>query len=107
MNAKFLSIKSLGLSGTYLFLILTLSLSIAALILDRTGGRIPSNLQFSLTLPLLVSALLTAVLGYWVVPLLRQLKAGQVIREDGPQTHLKKGGTPTMGGVFFIIIVVS
>jgi phospho-N-acetylmuramoyl-pentapeptide-transferase len=102
VEAKFLSIKSLGLSGTYLFRLLTLSLSIAALILDGTGGRFTENLQFSLTLPLVVSALLTAVLGYWVVPLLRQLKAGQVIREDGPQTHLKKGGTPTMGGVFFI-----
>jgi phospho-N-acetylmuramoyl-pentapeptide-transferase len=41
-------------------------------------------------------------LGYWVVPLLRKLKAGQSIREDGPQAHLKKSGTPTMGGIFFV-----
>lgn len=102
MEAKFLSVKSLELSGTYLFRVLTISLSIAALILDGIGGRIPANLQFSLTIPLVVSALCTAVLGYWVVPLLRKLKAGQVIREDGPQAHLKKSGTPTMGGVFFI-----
>jgi phospho-N-acetylmuramoyl-pentapeptide-transferase len=46
-------------------------------------------------------AIATALLGYWLVPLLRDLKTGQVIREDGPQAHLKKAGTPTMGGVFF------
>lgn len=40
--------------------------------------------------------------GYFLVPMLRQLKAGQVIREDGPQAHLKKGGTPTMGGIFVV-----
>jgi phospho-N-acetylmuramoyl-pentapeptide-transferase len=41
-------------------------------------------------------------LGYWTIPLLRQLKAGQVIRQDGPQAHLRKAGTPTMGGIFFV-----
>ncbi len=40
--------------------------------------------------------------GYFLVPILRQLKAGQVIREDGPQAHLKKDGTPTMGGIFVV-----
>lgn len=106
MDAKLLSFKSLGLSGTYLFRILTLCLTTSALILDGSKGRFTENLQFSLTLPLVVSAIFTAVVGYWVVPLLRQLKAGQVIREDGPQAHLKKGGTPTMGGVFFIPVGV-
>ena len=37
------------------------------------------------------------------IPLLRRLKFGQNIREDGPKTHLKKAGTPTMGGVIFIL----
>lgn len=102
MDAKFFSVKSLGLSGTYLFRVLTLSLGTIALILDGIGGRLTENLRFSLTFPLVAGGLLTAALGYWVVPLLRRLKTGQVIREDGPQAHLKKGGTPTMGGVFFI-----
>jgi UDP-N-acetylmuramyl pentapeptide phosphotransferase/UDP-N-acetylglucosamine-1-phosphate transferase len=33
--------------------------------------------------------------------MLQALKTGQIIREDGPQAHLKKAGTPTMGGIFF------
>jgi phospho-N-acetylmuramoyl-pentapeptide-transferase len=41
------------------------------------------------------------------VPLLQRLKTGQVIREDGPQSHLKKAGTPTMGGVFFVPVAVA
>ncbi|MBP3728835.1 MAG: phospho-N-acetylmuramoyl-pentapeptide-transferase [Lachnospiraceae bacterium] len=38
-----------------------------------------------------------------LIPLLQRLKFGQVIREDGPQGHLKKAGTPTMGGIAFIL----
>jgi phospho-N-acetylmuramoyl-pentapeptide-transferase len=48
------------------------------------------------------SAFISAGLGFVVVPLLRALKTGQVVREDGPQSHGKKSGTPTMGGIFFI-----
>ena len=105
MDAKSFSGNALNLSGTNLFWLLGVGLSAAALILDWTAGRF-LNLGFSLTLPLLVSALLTAGLGYWVVPLLQQLKTGQIIREDGPQAHLKKAGTPTMGGVFFVPVGV-
>jgi len=50
---------------------------------------------------------MTAALGLWVVPLLRSLKLGQIIREDGPQTHLRKAGTPTMGGVFVVPVAVA
>lgn len=107
MDAKLFSVKSVGLSGTYLFFVLTLCLGTAALIFDGMAGRLTENLRFSLTLPLVVCTLLTAALGLWVVPLLRRLKTGQVIREDGPQAHLKKGGTPTMGGVFFIPVGVA
>lgn len=52
---------------------------------------------------LVISALVAVVLGYMIIPMLKKLKAGQSIREDGPQTHLVKGGTPTMGGVIFLI----
>lgn len=54
-----------------------------------------------------VTALLVAFLvGPWVIERLRLLKLGQVIRTDGPQTHLAKSGTPTMGGIFVILSIV-
>jgi len=55
----------------------------------------------------LITALLIAYLfGPRIIEALRVLKVGQAIRDDGPQTHLKKGGTPTMGGVLVILAVV-
>ncbi len=59
-----------------------------------------------LTLPLLVAALVSAVVTAWGVPRLRQLKLGQVIREDGPQGHHSKAGTPTMGGLLVVPVGV-
>ena len=50
-----------------------------------------------------VSFLLTLVIGRFVVAELRKLKAGQEIREDGPTWHAGKAGTPTMGGIMFIL----
>lgn len=44
----------------------------------------------------------SAILGPRIIPLLRKLKIGQSIREDGPASHLSKSGTPTMGGIIFI-----
>jgi phospho-N-acetylmuramoyl-pentapeptide-transferase len=58
----------------------------------------------SLVLPFLVCAAIVAIAGYWTIPILKQMKMGQFIREDGPQAHLKKAGTPTMGGVFIVPI---
>lgn len=46
--------------------------------------------------------LLSAALGKAIIPLLRRLKAGQAIKEDGPTWHMSKQGTPTMGGLMFI-----
>ncbi len=46
---------------------------------------------------------MTLVSGVLLIPLLTRLKLGQVVRDDGPQTHLKKMGTPTMGGVVFLM----
>ncbi|WP_293007448.1 MULTISPECIES: phospho-N-acetylmuramoyl-pentapeptide-transferase [unclassified Oscillibacter] len=50
-----------------------------------------------------VSFFLTLVIGKFLIPELRKLKAGQEIREDGPKWHAGKAGTPTMGGIMFII----
>ena len=46
---------------------------------------------------------LTAVIGYFLLPVLRALKVGQSIREVGPTWHNNKAGTPMMGGLFFIL----
>jgi len=54
-----------------------------------------------------LTALVIAFLfGPRIIEALRKLKVGQAIRDDGPQSHLKKGGTPTMGGVLVIVSVV-
>ncbi len=55
-----------------------------------------------LSVPLLVAALVSAGLGRWGYPKLRNLKLGQVIRAEGPQAHLSKAGTPTMGGLLAV-----
>ncbi|TJY43375.1 phospho-N-acetylmuramoyl-pentapeptide-transferase [Cohnella pontilimi] len=57
----------------------------------------------SVLLTLGVSFVLAALFGPLLIPLLRRLKFGQQVREDGPQSHLKKSGTPTMGGVIIIL----
>lgn len=57
------------------------------------------------TILLFVSFLVTVVLGVIVVPILRKLKIGQVVREDGPKSHLQKNGTPIMGGVTMILAI--
>ena len=46
-----------------------------------------------------------AIAGQLLIPLLRRLKAGQAIREDGPTWHMSKQGTPTMGGIMFILAI--
>ena len=56
--------------------------------------------------PLLISAGVSAVLCAWGVPQLRRLKLGQVIREEGPQAHQSKAGTPTMGGLLVVPVGV-
>ncbi|BAZ11549.1 phospho-N-acetylmuramoyl-pentapeptide transferase [Calothrix sp. NIES-4071] len=101
MDAKLSPNQGLNITGIGLVSLLGVGLGVAALVLDVMAGRLPW-LATSLTMPLLLCALISAAAGYWVVPWLQALKAGQVIREDGPQAHLKKAGTPTMGGIFFI-----
>ena len=56
--------------------------------------------------PVLISFAISALLGPVVIPYLRRLKVGQTTRDDGPQSHLKKNGTPTMGGIMILLAVV-
>lgn len=102
MDAKLSSNERIGLSGRVLSVFLGIALLGTAPLLDLFAGR-SLGLGFTLTLPLWISAIATALLGYWVLPQLRRLKMGQIVREDGPQAHLKKAGTPTMGGLFIVI----
>jgi phospho-N-acetylmuramoyl-pentapeptide-transferase len=59
-----------------------------------------------LTLPLLVAMAVSAGVAAWGVPRLRRLKLGQVIRDEGPQAHHSKAGTPTMGGLLVVPVGV-
>ena len=60
-------------------------------------------MELSVVLAIVVGFVLTVILGRFVLAELRKLKAGQEIREDGPKWHAGKAGTPTMGGIMFII----
>ncbi len=51
--------------------------------------------------------ILTLILGPILIPVLTKLKFGQTVRDDGPKTHLIKMGTPTMGGIIFLIPVLA
>lgn len=57
----------------------------------------------SYILSFIVAFGVTFIAGQILVPLLRKWKAGQSIREDGPTWHMSKQGTPTMGGLMFIL----
>lgn len=57
-------------------------------------------------LPVIISFAISALLGPVVIPFLRRLKVGQTVRDEGPKQHLKKNGTPTMGGILIMIAVV-
>lgn len=53
-------------------------------------------------LPLVSSFILTYLFGKFMIPVLHKMKYGQSIREEGPKAHMKKQGTPTVGGIIFI-----
>lgn len=112
MDARFSS-KSVGLSGVKLSILLAGCLLISSVGLDLSAGRtVGLGAGFNaiwgaqLTGPLMMGAILSALTGNVIIPILRRVKAGQFIREDGPSAHLKKAGTPTMGGIFFVPVAV-
>ena len=61
----------------------------------------------TLILVILISFVTALGAGHFLIPVLRRLKAGQQIREDGPKSHLSKAGTPTMGGIFITLGVLA
>ena len=62
-------------------------------------------MEYNIVIPVLVAFGLSVLLGPVVIPFLRKLKMGQTERVDGVQSHLKKAGTPTMGGVIILVSV--
>ena len=55
---------------------------------------------------LIISFIVSIIMGFIIIPILKKRKVGQIERDDGPQSHLKKQGTPTMGGIIIIITMV-
>ena len=58
-------------------------------------------------LTLVIAFIITVMLAPGFIPMLHRLKFGQEVRDDGPQSHLKKQGTPTMGGIMFLIAIIA
>ncbi len=63
------------------------------------------KLSADILIPLLVSFFITLILAPIVIPFLRKMKIGQTEREEGVESHLKKAGTPTMGGLIFLVSI--
>lgn len=62
--------------------------------------------MYGLLIGMIGSFILSALLGVVIIPVLRRLKFGQEIREEGPEWHASKSGTPTMGGFIFIGAII-
>ncbi|ASW42654.1 phospho-N-acetylmuramoyl-pentapeptide-transferase [Clostridium isatidis] len=67
------------------------------------GDKILEILASNITIGLLLGFIISLLLGPIAIPALKRLKFGQNIRKEGPQSHLRKAGTPTIGGLIFII----
>ena len=63
-------------------------------------------MDYKIIIPVLIAFALSVIMGPVVIPILRRLKMGQTEREDGVKSHLKKAGTPTMGGVIILGSIV-
>lgn len=73
---------------------------------ERNRG---ANMNYTDLMPVLIAFLISLIGGPVIIPILRRLKMGQTEREEGVQSHLKKSGTPTMGGVIILgsVIITS
>ena len=62
-------------------------------------------MKFQMTM-IIVSFFVTLLLSFIIIPILKRVKIGQIERDDGPESHLYKQGTPTMGGIIFMISII-
>jgi phospho-N-acetylmuramoyl-pentapeptide-transferase len=71
-----------------------------------SGFRVFRYVTFRTTFASISAFALCVLLGPWLIDKLREFQIGQYIREEGPKSHQKKAGTPTMGGVLIVISIV-
>src|ERR1700745_1261246 len=71
-----------------------------------TPFRVFQYNTFRTALASITALLLCVALGPWLISKLREFQIGQYIREEGPKAHMKKAGTPTMGGVLIGISII-
>lgn len=64
-------------------------------------------MDVTILMSVIISFAISVVLGPVVIPFLKRLKVGQTVRDEGPKEHLKKNGTPTMGGILILISIVA
>ena len=70
-----------------------------------SGFRVFNYLTFRAILGILTALIFSFAFGPWMIERLHRFKFGQVVRSDGPQSHLKKTGTPTMGGALILCAI--
>src|SRR5690606_20389507 len=83
-------------------------LELAGLLRDSISGfNLFQYLTFRTIMSALTALAVSLLAGPAIIRKLTQLKAGQVVRDDGPQSHLVKAGTPTMGGILILFAIAT
>lgn len=72
----------------------------------ESGFAVFQYLTFRTMVSVVTALTMSLLIGPWVIRRLQLLQIGQAVREDGPQSHLSKAGTPTMGGVLILIVIL-
>ncbi len=70
------------------------------------GFNVFRYITFRTNFAIITALMISLVIGAWVIRKLKELQVGQYIREDGPQSHHSKAGTPTMGGLMIILVLL-
>lgn len=77
------------------------------LLMNQTIDTLDERLLTGCIITLFIAFVLTCLMAPSFIPMLHRMKFGQEVRDDGPKAHLKKQGTPTMGGIMFLIAIVA
>lgn len=72
-----------------------------------SGFNLFQYLTFRSILGVLTALIISLMVGPWMIRYLSKLKIGQYVRDDGPETHLSKAGTPTMGGALILVAIIA
>lgn len=74
---------------------------------DISAFNIFRYITFRSVAAFVIAAFISIVIGQWFITFMKRKMFGQVVRDDGPESHFKKRGTPTMGGVFIITAITA